>query len=94
MDHYLKGGEFGWEIPTVDLILPDGKRITAPEVVNLSELNGLDDELGYNLWLSIEEYLTLFGIRTEDDTPDWGIVKAIQNKLLDILTEAGVAFKF
>lgn len=94
LEHEQKGGEFGSEIPTVELMLPDGKRITAPEVVDLSKLNGLDDELGYSLWNTIEEYLTLFGIRTEDDQPDWGTVKSMQNKLIEVLAKAGVTFNF
>lgn len=31
--HHENGGGFGVEIPTVDLVLPDGKKIKAPEVV-------------------------------------------------------------
>lgn len=34
--HYKNGGGFGEELPTVELMLPDGKRITAPEVVDIS----------------------------------------------------------
>ena len=91
--HYENGGGFGDELPTMELMLPDGKRITAPEVVDVSAI-GTFDELEYSLWHTIEEYLVLFGIRTFDDTPDWATVKAVQEKLLDVLTEAGVNFKF
>lgn len=91
--HYENGGGFGEELPTVELMLPDGKRIIAPEVVDVSAIDTLD-ELEYSLWHTIEEYLVLFGIRTEDDVPDWATVKAVQDKLLDVLAEAGVNFKF
>ena len=93
LDHYNAGGKFGEELPTVELTLPDGKKIMAPEVVDMSELTCFD-ELEYSLWHTIEEYLTLFGIRTEDDTPDWATVKEVQNKLLDILERSGVRFNF
>ena len=36
--HHKKGGEFGEEIDTVDLELADGKKITAPAVVDVSAL--------------------------------------------------------
>lgn len=45
------------------------------------------------MWNTIEEYLVLFGIRTFDDSPDWATVKAVQDKLLEILMDAGVNFK-
>lgn len=91
-DHYNNGGEFGEELPTVELTLPDGKRIEAPEVVDISAIGTLD-ELEYSLWHTIEEYLVLFGIRTHDDTPDWATVKAVQDSILTVLTDAGVNFK-
>lgn len=90
--HHLNGGEFGYELPTVSLTLPDGKKIKAPEVVEISALGALD-ELEYSLWHTIGEYLALFGIRTEDDEPDFATVKAVQDKLLDVLESAGVNFK-
>lgn len=91
--HHDNGGEFGEELDTVELELGDGKKITAPVVVDVSRLCSLD-ELGYSMWTTIEEYLALFGIRTEDDQPDWYTVKAVQDKLLDVLQEAGVNFNF
>lgn len=90
--HHENGGGFGEELPTVDLVLPDGKKIEVPEVVDISALGTLD-ELEYSLWHTIEEYLVLFGIRTEDDQPDFATVKAVQDKLLDVLIDAGVNFK-
>ncbi len=92
VDHYNNGGGFGEELPTVELILPDGKTIVAPEVVDISATDTLD-ELEYSLWHTIEEYLVLFGIRTHDDTPDWATVKAVQESILTVLTDAGVNFK-
>ena len=91
--HYEKGGGFGEDLPTVELKLPDGKKIKVPEVVDISGV-GILDEQEYSLWNTIEEYLILFGIRTEDDLPDWATVKVVQDKLLDVLSEAGVNFKF
>ncbi len=91
-DHYNNGGEFGEELPTVELTLPDGKRIEAPEVVDISVIGTLD-ELEYSLWHTIEEYLVLFGIRTYDDTPDWAMVKKVQDSILTVLIDAGVNFK-
>ena len=44
------------------------------------------------MWSMIEEYLVLFGIRTEDDAPDWATVKAVQEKLIEVLEESGVTF--
>ena len=38
LDHQEKGGEFGEKIDTVDLELADGKKITAPAVVDVSAL--------------------------------------------------------
>ncbi len=90
--HHENGGGFGEELPTVDLMLPDGKKIKAPEVVDISALGTLD-ELEYSLWHTIEEYLVLFGIRTEDDQPDFATVKAVQDKILDVLIDSGVNFK-
>lgn len=91
-DHYNSGGEFGEVLPTVELTLPDGKRIVAPEVVDISALDSLE-ELEYNLWHTIEHYLVLFGIRTEDDAPDWATVKTVQDSLFTVLMDSGVNFK-
>ena len=90
--HHENGGNFGEELPTVQLVLPGGKKIEVPEMVDISALGALD-ELEYSLWHTIEEYLVLFGIRTEDDQPDFATVKAVQDKILDVLIDAGVNFK-
>lgn len=93
LDHQEKGGEFGEKIDTVDLELADGKKITAPAVVDVSAL-GCMDELEYELWHVIENYMAQFGIRTQDDEPDWATVKAVQESILTAFTDAGVNFKF
>lgn len=93
LDHQEKGGEFGEEIDTVDLELADGKKITAPAVVDVSAL-GCMDELEYELWRVIENYMAQFGIRTQDDEPDWATVKAVQESIFTAFTDAGVDFKF
>ena len=93
LDHQEKGGEFGEEIDTVDLELADGKKITAPAVVDVSAL-GCMDELEYELWRVIENYMAQFGIRTQDDEPEWATVKAVQESIFTAFTDAGVDFKF
>lgn len=35
-----------------------------------------------------------FGIRTQDDEPDWSTVKAVQNSIFTAFIDAGVDFKF
>lgn len=91
--HHDNGGEFGEDLDTVELELGDGKKITAPVVVDVSRLDSLG-ELEYSMWATIEEYLALFGIRTEDDQPDWHTVKVVQDKLFEVLQDAGVNFNF
>lgn len=93
LNHQEKGGEFGEKIDTVDLELADGKKITAPAVVDVSAL-GCMDELEYELWHVIENYMAQFGIRTQDDEPDWATVKAVQESIFTAFTDAGVDFKF
>ena len=75
--HHKKGGEFGEEIDTVDLELANGKKITAPAVVDVSALGCIQ-----------------FGIRTQDDEPDWATVKAVQDSIFTAFTDAGANFKF
>ena len=90
--HHEQGGEFGYEMDAVELNLPDGKKITAPIVVDISSLGSLD-EIEYELWNVIQEYMMLFGIRTEDDEPDWATVKTVQDKIIEVFMDAGVDFK-
>lgn len=92
-EHYNCGGAFGEELPKVDLSLPDGKTIKAPVIVDISAIDCLD-EMEYELWNVIQGYMTLFGIQTEDDDPDFATVKMVQDKILDVLTESGVNFKY
>lgn len=91
-EHYIKGGEFGEEMDTVELQLAGGKKITVPEVVDISEQGCLED-LEYSLWNTIEEYLMRLGIGTEDDEPDMETVREVQNHILSLLMDAGVHFK-
>lgn len=92
LEHQERGGEFGEEIDTVDLEMTDGKKITAPAVVDVSAL-GYMDELEYELWHVIEDYMLSFGIRTIDDEPDWATVKVVQDCILNQFIGAGVNFK-
>lgn len=55
---------------------------------------GCMDELEYELWHVIEDYMVQFGIRTQDDEPDWATVKAVQESILTAFIDAGVNFKF
>ena len=91
--HHENGGGIGELIDTVELELAGGKRIEAPETVNLAACDCLD-ELGYKLWDAIGEYMVLFGIRREDDYPDWKTVKAVQETIIQEFVKAGVCFKF
>ena len=91
-EHYNCGGAFGEELPKVDLSLPDGKTIKAPVIVDISAIDCLD-EMEYELWNVIQQYMMLFGIRTEDDDPDWATVKTVQDKIIEVFMDAGVDFK-
>lgn len=93
IQHHEAGGEFGEELRTVNVSLPDGKAIKVPEYVDLSQLGCLDS-LEYEMWHTIQQYLEYFGITMTDDEPDWATVKGVQDKIIEILTEAGVEFKF
>lgn len=77
------------------LTLVDGKKIIAPEEVDITEKDYFDD-LEYDLWDTIKHYLDVFGIQLEnkdDDEPDWYTVKTVQDKIVEVLQEAGVNFK-
>lgn len=90
--HYGNGGEFGCSIAELKLL--DGTIMHAPEEIDVSA-PGIFDGLEYSLWETIKEYLELFGIQLENgNEPDWATVKAVQDKLLDILKDCGVKFKF
>ena len=80
------------ENSSVELMLPDGKRITAPTEIDISGLDALD-ELEYEMWNTIESYLQYFGIKIENDEPDWATVKTVHDSLLTVLIDAGVNFK-
>ena len=54
---------------------------------------GCMDELEYELWHVIEDYMVQFGIRTQDDEPDWATVKVVQDCILNQFIGAGVKFK-
>lgn len=75
------------------LELADGKKIVAPEVVDIPSIKNFG-EMGYELWNVIRKYLTLFGIQVEEgENPDWATVKEVQDKIMQVLQEAGVNFK-
>lgn len=77
-----------------NLKLMGGKRIVAPEEVDITKV-GYFDEMEYELWNTIKKYLVLFGIQLEepDEEPDWYTVKSVQDKIVQVLQEAGVNFK-
>lgn len=76
-----------------NLELIDGTKITTPDEVDITKV-GYFDEMEYELWDTIKKYLTLFGIQLENqDKPDWATAKAVQDKIVQVLQEAGVNFK-
>lgn len=79
-----------------ELVFGDGLEIIAPEVVDLSKLGVLDD-LEYEVWNLIKQYMGWFGIRLKDESdeePDWATVKEVQEVILKSFEEAGVKFNF
>lgn len=85
---------FREELDRIELSLPDGKKMTAPVEIDLTEMTDLD-EFDYELWGSIVSYLEYLGIKVEDEgKPDQATVRQVQNELLSILIESGVNFKF
>lgn len=79
-----------------ELVFGDGLKIIAPEVVDLSKLDALND-LEYEVWNLIKRYMDYFGIRLKDDSngePDWATVKDVQEVILKDFEEAGVKFNF
>jgi len=61
-----------------NLELVDGKKINVPDEVDITKV-GYFDEMEYELWDIIKNYLALFGIKLEepDDEPDWYTVKSV-----------------
>ena len=57
------------------------------------DIDTVDQELADG-WHVIEDYMVQFGIRTQDDEPDWATVKAVQDSIFTAFTDAGVNFKF
>lgn len=84
-----KGGE---EAQKMDLKLPGGKHIRAPKTVRVSEVWQLDGA-EYSLWSVIEEYMELFGMEEEDSQPDFEMVRAVQERILEIFKQAGITFE-
>lgn len=79
----------------VTLLLGDGKYIVSPKIIDVSKL-GFFDGLEYDSWNLFLQYCAAFGIKIvgDRDEPDWHTAKQIQDKIIEILTEAGVEFKF
>lgn len=77
-----------------NLELIDGKKINVPDEVDITK-GGYFDEMKYELWDTIKKYLALFGIELEelDDELDWHMIKSVQDKIVQVLQEAGVNFK-
>ena len=76
-----------------NLELIEGTKMIAPEEVDITKV-GYFDEIEYELWNAIKKYLMLFGIELENqDEPDWATVETVQDKIVQVLQEAGVNFK-
>lgn len=68
-------------------------KLTAEQIENLAK-EIREFLLEHGLWHVTEDYMVQFGIRTQDDEPDWATVKAVQESILTAFTDAGVNFKF
>lgn len=68
-------------------------KLTAEQIENLAK-EIREFLLEHGLWHVIEDYMVQFGIRTQDDEPDWATVKAVQDSIFTAFTDAGVNFKF
>ena len=68
MDHHDRGGEFGEELERKEFILPDGKKILAPPIVDLSKL-GCMDEFEYDMWHLLLEFFNLASRLTRKTIP-------------------------
>lgn len=68
-------------------------KLTTEQIENLAK-EIREFLLEHGLWHVIEDYMVQFGIRTQDDEPDWATVKAVQESILTAFTDAGVNFKF
>ena len=76
-------------------LIGDEKLITpSSEIIDVSRL-GFFDELEYDSWNLFLQYCDAFGIEVEErDEPDWYIAKQIQDKIIELLIESGIKFKF
>lgn len=91
LEHYAAGGEFGRM--TDKLKLPGGKEIYVPKAIDLLDIGTLD-ELERRVWEMIVDCLEPLGIQMDDkDTADDATVKAIRDKIIEILTKCGAQFK-
>ena len=77
----------------IKLELLDGKKIYVPKEIDASDLNFFD-EIEYDMWDLIQQYLAIFGIQIDNDDPDWATVKEVQDTLIDILERCGVNFNW
>lgn len=75
--------------------LSDGKRIFADDMeIDVSDLNFFD-QLEYDSWDLFLKYCDAIGIEVNDrEEPDWYTAKDIQDKVLDVILEAGIKLKF
>ena len=73
--------------PTVDLVLQECEKAGVTRVSAVHLTVGVLRDV-------IEDYMVQFGIRTQDDEPDWATVKAVQESILTAFIDAGVNFKF
>ena len=80
-----------------EIALADGTRFTAPKTVDASAL-GYFDGLEYKAWNLVKDYMIKLGIRPLDvetvPDPDFATAKAVQDKVLEILEDAGLSISY
>ena len=76
----------------------DETTVVSNPVIDVSEMTFFD-ELEYDCWNLFKQYLGAFDIKivSEDDDEDdidFSIAKEIQERVLDIIKESGIKFRF
>ena len=75
--------------------LPDCVEITVPEVIDVAKrrIDAFDYVEG-SLWDIFKEFCDVLGITIKGVETDWATVKQIEEKMFEILEEAGVEFNY
>lgn len=65
-----------------------------PPVIDLNSLSNIE-ELGYEMWDLLLEYLSYMGLKAEnEDEPDFAVVKEVEKTFYEILKNSGVVFDY